>query len=587
MDNVSESEDMLPLKEISNQRTTSWSETISRYTGFLGLICTTTISCLLLKANFSHISVSGGDLYNFIISNRATIQIAIQLISTGLGFIQTAAMSRLINYATRIHLSRKSVPIEILNLWNGLCLVSLNWSLKLRYLFPLVAWVAICAIPAGLWAGAITPVVTKTSRETSIQVPQYGNMTSVREWPSEIDSSGPALRNEKGFFTYSPGVLFQGLLSNCLSSATTTNGAPRQHARYDNSKFIYLGRSFGVGGSVGLMDDHILNNTLATGYTYQEVGYATQTSCIYNSSTNFAIKPDDEFFAARGRLPDSAFPEFSVYVGHGKGAAIVAIGVAAQKPGVLRDRYLGIAAGSSYLNLNATQCKTTFQPALFNVSVALAGKNITVTQVKDTADDLEPSGNLTHSVIGNALNFSIADYRTYINSTAYLGPSQNESQINLLGLPNSIQAMTDDLLVAYASAQLMIANDTRTVDVQMTVSAVRFGQPVYVISMFAVNALVVLAVVVEAVRTRGWRGLWNWDYCDFRDLIRASAKGGDELLSGVEGGMRGGDGKGVRVMIREGEGGYVLGVAAMRRGSAIYQSTSRLVNYDHNETEWI
>jgi hypothetical protein len=395
---VSESEDMLPSKEISNQRTSSWSETISRYTGFLGLICTTTISSVLLKADLSHTSVSGGDLYNFIISNRATIQIAIQLISTGLGFIQTAALSRLINYATRIHLSRKSVPIETLNLWNGLSLISLNWSLKIRYLFPLVAWVGICAIPAGLWAGAITPVVIKTSRDTSIQLPQYGNMTSVREWPSEIDSSGPALRNEKGFFTYSPGVLFQGLLTNCLSSATTTNGVPRQHARYDSSKFIYLGRSYGVGGSVGLVDDHILNDTLATGYTYQELGYASQTSCIYNSSTEFTIIPDEEFFAAQGKLPDSAFPEFSVYVGHGKGAAIVAIGVAAQKPGVLRDRYLGIAAGSSYLNLNATQCKTTFKPALFNVSVALAGKNITVTQVKDTAEDLEPSGNLTHVV---------------------------------------------------------------------------------------------------------------------------------------------------------------------------------------------
>ncbi|KAM3074546.1 hypothetical protein ACMFMG_007976 [Clarireedia jacksonii] len=131
-----------------------------------------------------------------------------------------------------------------------------------------MAWVSICAIPAGLWAGAFIPVLAKASGDTTIRLPQYGNMTSVRERPSEINSSGPTLRNEKGFFTYSPGTLSQGLLSNCLSSETTINGAPRQYARYDNSKFTYLGRSFGVGASVGLVDDHILNDTLATGYTY-------------------------------------------------------------------------------------------------------------------------------------------------------------------------------------------------------------------------------------------------------------------------------------------------------------------------------
>jgi hypothetical protein len=395
---LDEPEDMLPPEEIFNQPMSSWSETISRYTGFLGLIFTTSISSLLLMADVNHTSLSGGELYNVIISKRASIQIAIQLISSALGFIQTAAMCRLVNYATRIHLSRKPVPLEILNLWNGLSLASLNWSLQVRYLLPLVAWVSICAIPAALWAGAITPVMIHASRDTTIRLPQFGNMTSVREWPSEIDSSGPSLRNEKGFFTYSPGVLFQGLLSNSLSTATTTNGAQRQHARYDNSKFVYLGRSFGAGASVGLLDDHILNDSLATGYIYQEVGYATQTSCIYNSSTKFTIVPDYPFFAAQGPLPDSAFPEYSVYVGHGKGAAIVAIGVSSQRPDVLKDRYLGIAAGSSYRNLNATQCKTTYQPALFNVSVALAGKNITVTQLKNTAEDPEPSGNLTHVV---------------------------------------------------------------------------------------------------------------------------------------------------------------------------------------------
>src|SRR4051812_22586688 len=84
---LDESENMLPSEEISNQPMSSWSETASRYTGFLGLIFTTSISSLLLTADVSHTSLSGGELYSVIISNRATIQIAIQLISTALGFV--------------------------------------------------------------------------------------------------------------------------------------------------------------------------------------------------------------------------------------------------------------------------------------------------------------------------------------------------------------------------------------------------------------------------------------------------------------------------------------------------------------------
>ena len=66
-------------------------------------------------------------------------------------------------------------------------------------------------------------------------------------------------------------------------------------------------------------------------YTYQEVGYGTSVSCIYNSSTKFALDPmpvSNALYEVKGGLPNrgSAGPEDSTYVGHDT-SAIVAIGV--------------------------------------------------------------------------------------------------------------------------------------------------------------------------------------------------------------------------------------------------------------------
>ncbi|KAF7897929.1 uncharacterized protein EAF01_008895 [Botrytis porri] len=505
---IKSTEKLLPSQKIQTPRSRV-AEIGNRYLSFLGLIAPTIISSLLLAADQRHLSISGGAFYDSIIRNRASVQIEVHILAGGLGLIQMAAIWRLCNYATRLRLVQRSIPRDLLNFWNGFSLSSKRWELCFAQFLLVMLFAFACAVPCPLWAGAITPVDTHSSRPASILLPQYSNMSSVREWPSEINSSGPTLRSDRGFFTYSPAMAYQGLLSQSISTATTMDGSPRQHAKYDNSKFMYVGRSFGIGASVGLSDDYIFDTSIVTGYTFQEIGYSAETSCIYNQSSDFKLVNDGlQLFAARGFLPDSTSSEFSVYLGH-KSNSIVAFGVAADNTGY-NPRYLGIAAGSDYGNLNKAQCRTEFKPTLFDVSVVLSDKTITVTPTNIPAIDIEPSGNLTHvlerqfelssndmsniyqSVIGNALNFSIADYRTYVNSPHYTGSPPREQDINLAGIQNSVTAMIDDLLVSYASAQLMIANDTKTVDASVTIAAVRLGQPVYIYLVFGFNLLLVL-----------------------------------------------------------------------------------------------
>lgn len=72
-------------------------------------------------------------------------------------------------------------------------------------LVPLIIFVGLTATPSVNWTGALTPVVTHITAHRTISVPSYDNASLVHEWPSELDSQGPSLRNKKGFF-YSVGV---------------------------------------------------------------------------------------------------------------------------------------------------------------------------------------------------------------------------------------------------------------------------------------------------------------------------------------------------------------------------------------------
>lgn len=515
----------------------------NKYIFFTCLIITTVISSLLVASARASWTDSGR-LYRTIIGNRASVQLAVQLISYLLGLVQVTAICRIVNYTTRLRMKENPVSLDMIHLWNNLSTAQIDWTLPLQFALPLLAFIALASIPAALWAGAISPVPTLASRAATINIPRYDNMSLITEYPSEIDKLGPILRTSKGMFSYAVGMKYLGSLLSSAATATPLDGSLRQHPKYDNSRFVYMGRSYGVGSSPGLTDDSILQSALATSYFYQEPGYEPVVHCIYNQSTEFVLSDigEDMLYAASGNLPDSdGDPEYSVYVGHGT-SAIVAIGVAHQITSP--RRYVAIAAGSSYGMLNATQCTVDFHASLFNVSVRLPGRNITVTRLSD-APDIDASKNLTKttvrqleliandqtniyvSLVGDSLNSSIADYISATSKQAIGAVGAREAV--LTGLTNSFTAMIDDILVSYASAQLMIAEAARPVPATIEFQALRFGQNVYIYTIAVINGLVVLCVIGEGVRTGGWKGLLKFNYLDPGSLIVAASRGGKDV----------------------------------------------------------
>jgi hypothetical protein len=172
--------------------------------------------------------------------------------------------------------------------------------------------------------------------------------------------------NNKGVFADNIGEAYLGSLLFSASSATTIGNSIRQHVKFDYSRFTYHDRSFGIGASVGLMDDELLLDPLAMEYTFQEKGYLPWVDCSYNKSSAFGLQafgsPVDgaQIYVASGHLPNSnGRLEWARYpaLNDSDGNAIVAIGVASVPDAV--GRILGIAAGSRVRDWRVTLSYTS------------------------------------------------------------------------------------------------------------------------------------------------------------------------------------------------------------------------------------
>jgi hypothetical protein len=489
--------------------------------------------------------------YDFITTNRASTQLIVTLLSDVFALVYTAVIVAQINRAARLYWKRHGASLDTLRQWNAICTRSMFWELPVSRVLFLIIFIAATSIPSAIWTGALTPVFTSMQSVQSLRVPGYQNTSALHGYPGEIGSEGPIVRNAKGLFTYSVGMLLQGSLLAGASAATTVDGSVRKHAKIDYSQFTYFGRSYGIGAATGLTDNFLAHDTLQTSYSYEETGLDTIITCAYNSSSNFIIVKDADTFLyeAEGTFPNSLpdHVERSTYVGHNSDA-IVAI-AAANEPADER-RIMAIAAGKSYQHLDKAQCNFTFTPTRFNVNVSLVGQNISVTPLNKIGSFPDMSNitnlvlaqiaqisvdqtNLYVSLLGSSLNSSISDCIAAYNGS---GPLSLEDA-TMPGLENALTSMADDILVALASAQLVIQNDTETVNIEVTSVALRPGDAVYIYAIFAVNTALLILLTVEIVRTSAWRHLAVPDFADPAILIMATLSGAqcakeDSLKSG-------------------------------------------------------
>lgn len=110
--------------------------------------------------------------------------------------------------------------------------------------------------------------------------------------------------------------------------------------------------------------------------------------------------------------------------------------------------------------------------------------------------------------------------------------------------------MIDDMLISFSGAQLMISPDGNySTPVNATITALAIGEEKYIYAITALNFLLVLVFIAEAIRTRGWKHLRKFDYNNISSLIVASANGqkGAAIEKKLFAGLRDGDARGDEV----------------------------------------
>jgi hypothetical protein len=517
----------------------------------------TLLSILLFCANRTHWHTTG-PLLGFTLTNRATVQIVVQILAHCLGALQTHVFCTLIAFGIRIHLGKKYISLKYLKFSSAVVATRFDLTLPKFLLLQLVLFNLLNILPSALWAGSITPIVLTSGNSSG--------STAIGSFPPGWNASSAnaslCLTNQSslGTFTNCPGWYIPDRFVSVAATASMPSGAIGNRTKYDNTQFLYIGRSYGVGSSVGLVSPWTEQSlSFVQNIQYTEYGYNSSVTCGYNSSSSLnrtLLQPGSvqggipAIYQAQGRLPNTELPEYAYNVAtliteENNDDAIV---------GFLTDcgmgRYLyAFTAGQNYAVLDKIQCEVSYTPCEFQVVVSQPDKSITVNPVRCGASvpDVDPTGALRCqmvvqpagiswvtsvipvSFIGQAFLTNIANVNISLNARQTPSNMVNASEVVLQAMAASLTAVTDEAFSAFASAQLIVANNATSRPINLTAQVLAFGQAGAIEAVLAVSVFILLIAIEEAIRTQFWNELPIFNFMDIKSCILASALGGRSI----------------------------------------------------------
>ena len=448
-----------------------------------------------------------------------------------------------------------------------------------------------------LWTSTLTPVpiTYNWTQFVPLSLPQYTD-SSYDLWSQSIlfnSQAETSLSNDKGRFSYLPLQDRLGYLLTDGSIASSVDWQPAQHTKNDNSNFTYIGRSYGVGSSVGLTDTATAKRDETVAYSYTEVGYHTSVECIRNVSSGFKLSPltnatyeshwiipaaflasgpgpntTESSSCANGILTDCGgvvtvglnssddIVAAAWWASFESGLAMSGLPNATHYKGRSRPvdslAYTTITAGKNNLHLNNIQCGISMIPSLFSVAVNVSERAIQTDLLSsESQQDIEPTGFIADSASSILGVMTVVDTAVYTSNMGTMlnrniqNVKQQENltflteEVILRGVAETLEALIDDYLIAVGSAQLLIANDTLPVFPQVVSNALDVGQKPYVLTTFFINIVIVILYISEAIRTRLWDRLPKFDYVDVKAVVVASSLGGGEIGERVQGQLDG------------------------------------------------
>ena len=358
-------------------------------------------------------------------------------------------------------------------------------------------------------------------------------------------------------------------------------------------------------------------------YSYYETGYNVNSTCGYNSSSNFTLDTVFKGFTpsngsdisldvllARGKLPNSNDDDNEI-------SFPLVLTNQTSNPGILTwgadfKNNIGIAAiaaSDPYGPFNKIQCTINFIQTNFSVGVNVTNSTIIVEPVNtldksisNTFDEhnylignamaslgllAQTTASLTYENLGESLNDNWQIYNKSIKSGNAVERPNLASRRNdtspVSAVEDSFNAMLDDILVGYGAAQLewntQQPGAARNITLRNQYSAIRLGQDSYIFATIAINILILLIAVEEAVRTDNWKQIPLLDYLDLKSVIVAVSAGGRDIAedcrtrhetgTGLDGQSRNKEAADVRIRLIQGSDDFSRGpvIALARVGS--------------------
>ncbi|KAJ4179641.1 hypothetical protein NW755_012366 [Fusarium falciforme] len=437
---------------------------------------------------------------------------------------------------------------------------SLIWERQTKMISMIsIGWLLALQLPAALWAGSITPVLTEAQYEALIPIPYYSQSTAAY-WATRCAPAEPCDQllggiSDMGTFSYVAWKTRTGLLLNAVSQASSRDSSIPQHQKLDATGFTYHGRSYGVASAVGLVQPQLFNGTVGTiqNYSFFEDGYECQVSCQYNKTSQLSwIKSDlvgtpggiyaPQGYWANGSLPNGVWDGFPTWAVVNEGFATALAAVNSQ------SRYMyGFLAGNAYAVLNQIQCEAKFSPTRFKVEVDVSAKNISVIPVA-TGSDIDPSRALANisfhgagylsqtlttlytSVLGDSFLRNIDNVRVHNNRTQAI----DQDVIN--AVEEGLETLIDDFLGSTGAAQVALLQETRSTQGFVVLEAYRIGNFPIATTTLSLVAIIGLAALGNFITLGLWHKICSKpdpDFLDFKTAIVSIAKGAGSALNPV------------------------------------------------------
>ncbi|KAF2446055.1 hypothetical protein P171DRAFT_430293 [Karstenula rhodostoma CBS 690.94] len=556
-----------------------------------GLIATSALGIALTIMNARNWR-SSEHTASLVLANRSSIAVAVQILSSILGFLQIHALCYTIASSFRVSQLLRAYSLDTMRFVDAVSRPTIAWHGRWHLGLISAVFLGFSFIPAALWSGALTPVVAEKQVWRTIDIPTFvsGNYSEVDMFKAgnntasqRIDGYGtsPVWITSEGLFTFdlslsSVSGTFQGLAS-ASSNASHTDGF---RPKFDSSGYRFDGRSHGAGASAGLIS--IPNTSAPAWYEYYEVGLKTNTTCMRNESADFSIayaQSDDKHFRheftsngtfANGVRVPTHYPMLAP---QRQDIFIWAVGHAAPHMPAANKTLVSLAADPTtkedvwdFHQFNNIQCEVTFLATNFSVTVNVTGKTVKVSDngrvptpawanvVLQHLDDpfSRYSGN-DRIVFGSQLGHSIV---LNINQLRMLPEFKDDKSDRTLfqGLKDYIESLFDNGVGMLSATRLVGANQTVEVPALVGIPAVTYGRPAFVYVLLGINCIVLLVFLVEATRTRFWRSMASLYLGDVGGVIAAASQGGDALAVKASGRSKGDIGEITVRLVRMGDG---------------------------------